>query len=151
MPETPPLAGEIIGGRHLLPVRVYYEDTDFSGAVYHANHLKFCERGRSDFLRCLGVHHHALLQRPDGLVLMVRRMVCDFLAPARIDDLLTVETVPGDVGGARLTLAQAVKRSDTVLFAAEVTVALVGADGRPRRIPPDIREKLSQPEGAGIR
>lgn len=151
MPETPPLAGEIIGGRHLLPVRVYYEDTDFSGAVYHANHLKFCERGRSDFLRCLGIHHHALLQRPDGLVFMVRRMVCDFLAPARIDDLLTVETVPVAVGGARLTLAQAVKRSDTVLFAAEVTVALVGADGRPRRIPPDIREKLSQAEGAGIR
>jgi len=151
MPETPPLAGEIIGGRHLLPVRVYYEDTDFSGAVYHANHLKFCERGRSDFLRCLGIHHHALLQRPDGLVFMVRRMVCDFLAPARIDDLLTVETVPVAVGGARLTLAQTVKRSDTVLFAAEVTVALVGADGRPRRIPPDIREKLSQAEGAGIR
>lgn len=144
MPETPPLAGGIIGGRHLLPVRVYYEDTDFSGAVYHANHLKFCERGRSDFLRCLGIHHHALLERSEGLVFMVRRMVCDFLAPARIDDLLTVETVPVAVGGARLVLAQAVRRAETALFAAEVTVALVGRDGRPRRVPPDIREKLSQ-------
>jgi acyl-CoA thioester hydrolase len=144
MPEPPSLSGAIIDGRHLLPLRVYYEDTDFSGAVYHANYLKFCERGRSDFLRCLGIHHHALLERPEGLVFMVRRMVCDFLAPARIDDLLTVETVPGAVGGARLVLAQAVQRGATVLFTAEVTVALVGADGRPRRVPPDIREKLSQ-------
>jgi acyl-CoA thioester hydrolase len=144
MPEPPPLSGAIIDGRHLLALRVYYEDTDFSGAVYHANYLKFCERGRSDFLRCLDIHHHALLERPDGLVFMVRRMVCDFLAPARIDDLLTVETVPGEVGGARLVLAQAVKRGDATLFTAEVTVALVGTDGRPRRVPPDIREKLSQ-------
>lgn len=131
-------------GRHFLPLRVYYEDTDFSGAVYHANYLKFCERGRSDFLRCLDIHHHALLERPDRLVFMVRRMVCDFLSPARIDELLTVETHPREVGGARLVLFQTVKRGETVLFTAEVTVALVGADGRPRRVPPDIREKLSQ-------
>src|SRR5262245_15194040 len=84
----PDIAGRIEGGIHLLPIRVYFEDTDFGGVVYHANYLKFCERGRSDYLRLLGIHHHRL----EGLSFVVRHMVCDFLKPARIDELLTVET-----------------------------------------------------------
>ncbi len=132
MPERwPDLAGRIDGGVHALPVRVYYEDTDFSGAVYHANYLKFCERARSDYLRLLGIHHHKL----EGMVFVVRRVVCDFLKPARIDDLLEVETRFRELHGARIEIGQMVKRAGQVLFSAEVTVALVDIHGRPKRLP----------------
>ena len=131
MPESwPGLAGRISDGVHVLPIRVYYEDTDVSGAVYHANYLKFCERARSDCLRLSGVHHHRLEDRS----FVVRRMVCDFLKPARIDDLLEVETRFGQLAGARLELVQRVGREDDTLFCAEVTVVLVDGRGRPRRI-----------------
>ena len=130
----PDLAGRIGGGRHLLPVRVYYEDTDFSGAVYHANYLKFCERARSDCLRLLGIHHHRL----EGLGFVVRRMVCEFLKPARIDDLLEVETRFVELAGARLELVQKVRRGGESLFEAQVTAALVDAHGKPRRVPKDM-------------
>ena len=132
MPEPwPQLGGRITGGVHVLPVRVYYEDTDFSGAVYHANYLKFCERGRSDYLRLLGIHHHLL----DDMVFVVRRMVCDFLKPARIDDLLEVETRFVEQVGARFEISQRVKRATDSLFTAQVTAALVDGRGRPRRVP----------------
>ena len=139
MPDIwPDLAGRIVGGVHVLPVRVYYEDTDFSGNVYHANYLKFCERGRSDCLRLLGIRHHLM----DGTGFVVRRMVCDFLKPARIDDLLQVETRFGSRGGARIELSQTVKRAGETLFAAQVTVALVDGRGRPKRLPKDMAELL---------
>jgi acyl-CoA thioester hydrolase len=114
-------------------VRVYYEDTDFSGFVYHANYLKFCERARTEALRALDIHHHQL-----ETVFMVRRMDCDFRKPARIDDLLDVETDFLDCAGARMELAQRVMRSGEVLFAAHVTAALVDARGKPARIPPSM-------------
>jgi acyl-CoA thioester hydrolase len=126
------IAGRIEGGVHRLPVRVYYEDTDLSGAVYHANYLKFCERGRSDCLRLIGIHHHELSGR---LGFVVRRMNCDFRKPARIDDLLEVETRFRSWAGARLELGQRILRATDVLFTAEVTVALVDAAGRPKRLP----------------
>jgi acyl-CoA thioester hydrolase len=140
----PDIAGRIVDGAHRLPVRVYYEDTDFLGAVYHANYLKFCERGRSDCLRLLGVHHHELQQGPAGerLGFVVRRMVCDFLSPARIDDLLEVVTMLGEAAGARMELRQWVKRSEAILFRADVTVALVDAAGRPRRLPSALRDAV---------
>lgn len=132
MPEPwPHVGGRIAGGIHVLPVRVYYEDTDFSGAVYHANYLKFCERGRSDYLRLLGVHHHLL----DDMGFVVRRMVCDFLKPARIDDLLEVETRFVEHAGARCEISQCIKRATDSLFTAQVTVALVDGRGRPKRLP----------------
>jgi acyl-CoA thioester hydrolase len=121
----------------LLQVRVYYEDTDFSGAVYHANYLKFCERGRSDCLRALGIHHRELFA-VDGSGFVVRRMVCDFLKPARIDDLLTVETRFLELAGARMELQQRVLRESDNLFEALVTVALVDGSGRPKRLPKEI-------------
>ena len=144
MPEPwPQLGGRIAGGIHVLPVRVYYEDTDFSGAVYHANYLKFCERGRSDYLRLLGIHHHLLDDR--GFV--VRRMVCDFLKPARIDDLLEVETRFVEQAGARFEISQRVKRATDSLFTAQVTAALVDGRGRPRRLPKGMAAALKiQPE-----
>jgi acyl-CoA thioester hydrolase len=133
------LAGRFEGQAHILAVRVYYEDTDFSGAVYHANYLKFCERGRSDCLRLLGIHHIEL-RGAAGFV--VRRMVCDFLKPATIDDVLKVETRFIAFAGARMELAQQIMRGREKLFEAKVTVALVGADGKPKRIPPDMSKRF---------
>jgi acyl-CoA thioester hydrolase len=140
MTEWKDIAGRVDQGRHVLPVRVYYEDTDFSGAVYHANYLKFCERGRSDCLRLVGIHHHEMHRHEtEGRMgFVVRRMVCDFLKPARIDDLLEVETRFREMGGARLELDQKVSRGGDTLFTAQVTVVLVDAAGRPRRFPRDM-------------
>lgn len=136
-PAWPDNAGRIENAAHVLPVRVYFEDTDFSGAVYHANYVKFCERGRTDCLRLMGIHHRELHEGKggSGLVFVVRRMECDFLKPARIDDLLVVRTVSLEAGGARMMLGQRIMRDQTLLFEAKVTVALIGADGRPRRFP----------------
>ncbi|MBI2718203.1 MAG: tol-pal system-associated acyl-CoA thioesterase [Rhizobiales bacterium] len=139
MPEAwPDIAGRKVGQAHVLPIRVYYEDTDFGGVVYHANFLKFCERGRSDCLRLLGIHHHRLA----GFNFVVRRMVCDFLKPARIDELLTVETRFGECAGARIELSQEVQRDSEALFRAAVTVALVDTTGRPCRLPAEIAAAL---------
>lgn len=129
--------GLLTDGLHKQQVRVYYEDTDFSGAVYHANYLKFCERARSDCLRLMGIHHSALHGTAS---FVVRRMVCDFLKPALIDDLLEVETRFVEFGGARMELSQSVKRSGEKLFEAQVTVALVDGRGKPKRLPPEMAE-----------
>ncbi len=136
------MEGTINSGVHRLPVRVYYEDTDFSGNVYHANYLKFCERGRSDFLRVLGIDQNAMIGGDTVLMFVVRRMLCDFLRPARFDDLLVVETTPGEMAGARFELAQRVLRGDEVLFTAGVTVALIDGAGRPKRVPPEMFKAL---------
>jgi acyl-CoA thioester hydrolase len=130
------IAGAMSGGVHRLTVRVYYEDTDFSGAVYHANYLKFCERGRSDCLRLLGVAHHGG-GGPAGFV--VRRALCEFLKPATIDDLLTVETRFVEARGARMELGQSIWRGGAALFEARITVALVDAAGRPKRLTEAMR------------
>ena len=92
------IAGRRMGAVHVLPVRIYYEDTDAGGVVYHANYLKYCERARSDCLRLVGIHQ----QQFDGMGFVVRRMVCDFLIPARLDDLVEVETRFLETAGARL-------------------------------------------------
>jgi acyl-CoA thioester hydrolase len=131
----PDLAGRIEGKVHLLPIRVYYEDTDFSGAVYHANYLKFCERARSDCLRLLDIHHSELHGTAS---FVVRRMVCDFLKPALIDNLLEVETRFVEFGGARMELSQTVLRAREKLFEAQVTVVLVDARGKPKRLQPEM-------------
>jgi acyl-CoA thioester hydrolase len=147
----PALAGRLEGTRHLLPVRVYFEDTDFSGLVYHANYLKFCERGRTDMLRLAGIRHHDLHSAEPPLAFVVRHMGCEFLKPARIDEVLEVETRIRAVTGARLELLQAIARGADALFRAQVTVALVGPDGRPRRLPESMRSALSallDPAGA---
>lgn len=136
------LSGHLENGVHRLDIRVYFEDTDFSGIVYHANYLKFCERGRSDILRLAGVHHSDLAG--DGIHFVVRRMECDFRASARIDDVVCVETGQKRASGAKLVLVQAVKLADKVLFEAEVTLALVNGAGRPQRIPPEMMRAMSQ-------
>jgi acyl-CoA thioester hydrolase len=128
-------AGHISAGVHRLSVRVYYEDTDFSGNVYHANYLKFCERARSDYLRVLGIDQNAMIASSDPLMFVVRRMHCDFLRPAKFDDVLTVETAHSEMVGARFELSQRVLRGEEVLFTAAVTVALIDGRGQPKRMP----------------
>ncbi len=128
---------------HRFPIRVYYEDTDFSGLVYHASHLRFMERGRTELLRELGIHQRALLEGGAGgaIFFVVRAMNIDFKRPARMDDLLAVETAVEQVGGASLTLAQKIWREAELLVEAQVTVAAV-EQGRARRLPPEVREKF---------
>lgn len=121
-----------------IDIRVYYEDTDFSGVVYHARHLQFLERGRTEALRSCGISHSDLLRRSEPLAFAVRRMTIDWLAPARIDDLLTVTTAFRAVKGARMAIAQAIRRGQTPIAAAEVEAACITLDGRPRRLPPEI-------------
>jgi acyl-CoA thioester hydrolase len=137
MPDDDPLAGRLTADGHELLQRVYFEDTDFSGRVYHARYLHFMERGRSDYLRFLGIHHTVLAA--EGLGFAVRHMAIDFLGPAGIDDVLKIRTRCVSVGGARLVLDQVVLRGETVLAKASVTVALLGANGRAERLPADLR------------
>lgn len=150
-PDTwPDLAGRIVddaaGRRHILPIRVYFEDTDFSGLVYHASYVRWCERGRSDFLRLLSNDHRALIAGDSGrepAAFVVRRMHLEFLKPARIDEVLEVETRVKDLTAASLVLAQAVIRQGTRLFEAEVTVVLVSQSGRVLRISQALRQSLA--------
>ncbi len=136
----PDLTGRIDGTEHILPVRVYYEDTDFSGVVYHAAYLKFMERGRTELLRMLGVHHHELDAGKHGepLAFAVRHMDIDFLKPARIDDVLEVYTDISEVKGVRLFISQRVMRGDEILIKASVTAVAISAEGKPRRLPTEL-------------
>jgi acyl-CoA thioester hydrolase len=134
------LTGTVTQGIHHLSIRVYYEDTDFSGYVYHSNYLKFCERARSDFLRVLGVDQNAMFA--EGSAFVVRRMACEFLTPAKFDDVLIVESTPGDAKGARFEIKQRVLRGDDVLFTADVTAVLIDSRGRPKRLTQDLLAAL---------
>jgi acyl-CoA thioester hydrolase len=128
------LDGEIRDGRHVMSVRVYYEDTDFSGLVYHASYLRFMERGRTNYLRLLGADQRALFEEAEqeapGFAFVVRSMQIEFLKAARMDDVLEVITLPHEVRGASVTLDQRVMRGEEVLIEARVQVAFVS---HPRR------------------
>jgi acyl-CoA thioester hydrolase len=128
---------------HIFPVRVYYEDTDFSGVVYHANYLRFIERARTEMLRELDIHQGEI-HAGEKLFFVVARMALEFLRPAKMDDLLTVETRVAKLSAAVIELEQIVKRGDERLFSARVTIAAV-AKGKVARLPRDIREKLAPP------
>ncbi|KQO50060.1 MULTISPECIES: tol-pal system-associated acyl-CoA thioesterase [unclassified Methylobacterium] len=127
---------------HRIDIRVYYEDTDFSGFVYHANYLRYMERGRTELLRALAMEQ-VDLQRDAGLIFVVRRMVLDFLKPARMDDMLAIMTTVVELRGASMPMIQEVRRGDEVLLKAEVTVAAV-RDGRAVRLPDSLRRAMSQ-------
>jgi acyl-CoA thioester hydrolase len=137
-----PLDGEIRDGQHVLTVRVYYEDTDFTGIVYHANYLRYMERGRTNYLRLLGADHRVLFEQTakeaPGFAFVVRSMNIDFLKPARMDDVLEVLTEPHEVRGASITLHQRVMRADELLVETAVRVAFI-SDGRARPIPKPLR------------
>ena len=126
---------------HRQAIRVYFEDTDAAGIVYYANYLKFAERARTDMLRDLGISHADMMTR-DGLVLVVRRCEIDYLKPAKLDDMLTIETEMGKMGGASVDLIQRVLRGGELLTELKVLVVCIGRDGRPHRIPDYVRGAL---------
>src|SRR6195256_373215 len=144
------LDGAIRDGRHHMQVRVYYEDTDFSGIVYHASYLRFMERGRTNHLRLMGAEQHALYAEAQaetpGFAFVVRSMQIDYLKPARMDDVLEVVTWPLEVKGASITLAQEVRRGGDVLVKAQVRVAFI-CDGRAQPIPKALRALLKAEVG----
>ncbi len=146
------LDGNIRDGRHHMHVRVYYEDTDFTGIVYHANYLRFMERGRTNYLRLLGADQRALFADAEseapGFAFVVRAMQIEYLKPARMDDLLDVVTMPAEVKGASITLFQQVRRGDEVLVEARVKVAFVSG-GRARPIPKALRIAMKADQDAG--
>jgi acyl-CoA thioester hydrolase len=147
---TSHLDGSIADGRHHMQIRVYYEDTDFSGIVYHANYLRFMERGRSNYLRLLGADQRALFaeaaSEAPGFAFVVRSMTLEFLKPARMDDLLDIVTKPLELRGASITLAQEVRRGDIVLLEARVKVAFISG-GQPRPIPKPLRLAMKADRG----
>jgi acyl-CoA thioester hydrolase len=147
----PDLAGRLItddngARRHVLAVRVYFEDTDFSGLVYHASYVRWCERGRSDYLRLIGNEHRSLIEGGDGAepaAFVVRRMQLEYLKPARIDEILEIETRVVEAKGATLKLAQRVTRGEVALFEADVLVVLVSVSGKPQRLSQRLRSGLA--------
>jgi acyl-CoA thioester hydrolase len=136
------LDGELRDGRHQMQIRVYYEDTDFSGLVYHANYLRFMERGRTNYLRLLGADHRALFEETQneapGFAFVVRSMAIDYFKPAFMDDVLDVVTAPLEVKGASITLLQQCRRSSDLIVEARVRVAFVSG-GKAQRIPRPLR------------
>jgi len=133
-----PAAGWLEGREHVLPVRIYYEDTDFTGVVYHANYLRYFERGRSDFLRLCGVNHHALFDGPDPAAFTITRIEVDYRRAARVDDALLVRTTYDSVKGPRLRIAQRIVRDAELIAEARVEAACIDAAGRARRPPPAL-------------
>ncbi len=143
----PDLAGRLVQSetwrRHVLPVRVYFEDTDAGGIAYHASYIRWCERGRTDFLRLLGTDSRRLIDGSESrepAAFVVRRMHCDFLRPAKMDDILEVETRVKELGGASVTLLQTVTLEGRAVFEATVTVVLISVSGKPLRLSAAVRD-----------
>jgi acyl-CoA thioester hydrolase len=139
--STSALSGSLVDGTHRLPVRVYYEDTDFSGVVYHASYLRFLERGRTELLRATGVDQSMLHAGEQSLIFAVRKMTIDYLRPARMDDVLQIETCTSEIRGASLFVTQRILRETETIVTADVQVAAI-AGGRPVRIPEPLRSVL---------
>ena len=135
--------GHFEGKVHILPLRVYYEDTDLSGVVYHANYLRFMERGRTEFFRLAGIQQMADLESREPSAWTIRQASVDFLKPARIDDPLHVHTVLTEMGGVRLSAIQRIFASGTLLVEGRIQACIVTLSGRPRRIPDGVRGVLA--------
>ncbi|MBU1345766.1 MAG: YbgC/FadM family acyl-CoA thioesterase [Alphaproteobacteria bacterium] len=143
MTSDHPTAGRFEGRDHLLPVRVYYEDTDFTGLVYHANYVRYFERGRSDFLRLAGIGHAQLLEIDPPLAFVIAEMKLTFLKPARIDEALVVRTTYDAIRGVRLMISQVIERDGEALCRADVTAVCIHLDGRPRRPTPVLVQAVT--------
>ena len=153
MTDVPsPLDGEIRDGRHCQAVRVYYEDTDFSGVVYHASYLRFMERGRTNYLRLIGADHRAMFEQAEkeapGFAFVVRHMSIDFKKPAHMDDVLIIVTSPEEVKGASITLLQQCRRGEELMCGAHVRVAFISG-GRARPIPKPLRIAMKADQESG--
>jgi len=153
----PDLAGRLVtdehGLHHVMPVRVYFEDTDAGGVAYHASYVRWCERGRSDFLRLLGTDARRMIDGSDShepAAFVVRRMNCDFRRPARMDDVLEVHTRVKELGGASVTLNQTIWNEGREIFEAEVTVVLVAVSGKPLRLSETLRAAFGHAAEAAL-
>jgi acyl-CoA thioester hydrolase len=135
--------GRFEGKVHILPLRIYYEDTDLSGVVYHANYLRFMERGRSEFFRCAGIERLAMLDEEEPTAWTLRKASLEYFRPARVDDLIEVHTAATMLTGARLTADQKIYCGDTLLMHGTVEACIITLTGKPRRIPQGMRDKLS--------
>jgi len=142
-------SGHFDGPDHVLPVRVYYEDTDFTGVVYHASYLRFFERGRTEFLRAVGVEHAALLELPEPCAFAVTRLSIVYCKAARGDDALEIRTQYRKGKGVRIEAVQRAMRDGELICEAQVEVVCVRPGGRPRRPPPELSERLA-PHMAGV-
>lgn len=134
-------SGVLTADGHSLVQRVYYEDTDFSGAVYHARYLHFMERARTEYIRCKGLiqsESHVANAPEDSIGFVVGRIEIDYVSPARMDDILTILTEPISARGARMVLSQSIYRGGDLLIKSQVTIACVNGNGRPRRLPESI-------------
>ena len=136
--DPTPSAGWLVGREHQLPVRIYYEDTDFTGVVYHANYLRYFERGRSDFFRLAGVGHKLLLERPDPSAFTIIKLAVEYKRAARIDDALLVRTAYDAVKGPRLFVSQRITRGEELIASAQLEAACIDLAGRARRPPPEL-------------
>jgi acyl-CoA thioester hydrolase len=141
---TEPSSGWLEGREHCLPVRIYYEDTDFTGMVYHANYLRYFERGRSDFFRIAGISHTALLALPEPTAFTIIRIELDFRRAARVDDALLVRTTYDDMKGPRLLVSQRIVRGEELIAEAQVQAVCIDMKGRARR-PPALMVELLRP------
>jgi acyl-CoA thioester hydrolase len=135
--------GRFDGRTHILPIRIYYEDTDLSGIVYHANYLRYMERGRSEFFRAAGIARLAQLGEPEPTAWTLRKVELEYLKPARLDDLIEVHTQATSLTGARMTAEQNIFCKGAQLTRGHVEACIITLDGKPRRIPQAIREKLA--------
>ena len=134
--------GRFEGKVHVLSIRIYYEDTDLSSVVYHANYLRFMERGRSEFFRAAGIVRLAQLEAPEPTAWALRKVELEYIRPARVDDLVEVHTKATSLSGARLAAEQTITCRGTVLTRGFVEACIMTLTGKPRRIPPEIRDKL---------
>ena len=134
--------GHFAGKTHVLPIRIYYEDTDLSGIVYHANYLRFMERGRSEFFRGAGIVKLAELDGPDPSAWTLRKVSLEYLRPARLDDLIEVHTRATALSGARMTAEQDIYSAGQLLTRGQVEACIIALTGKPRRIPQEMRDKL---------
>ena len=135
--------GRFEGKTHILPIRVYYEDTDLSGLVYHANYLRYMERGRSEYFRSAGITRLARLDDPEPTAWTLRKVSLEYFRPARIDDLIEVHTRCVALSGARMTADQAIRKDGELLTQGQVEACIITLSGRPRRIPAEVRARLT--------
>jgi acyl-CoA thioester hydrolase len=134
--------GRFEGKIHILPIRIYYEDTDLSGVVYHANYLRFMERGRSEFFRCAGITRLAMLEDAEPTAWTLRKATLEYVRPARVDDLIEVHTACTALTGARMSAQQKIYLGSQLLTRGEVEACIITLSGKPRRIPDEFRQKL---------
>ena len=141
--DAEPSAGWIEGREHQLPVRIYYEDTDFTGMVYHANYLRYFERGRSDFFRIAGISHTELLGLAEPTAFTIVRIELDYRRAARVDDALLVRTTYDTIKGPRLMVSQRITRGEELIAEAKVQAVCIDLAGRAKRPPKGMVELLS--------